>query len=58
MKGYRKSNLLIYSLLTILALMGPVSKPSAGESQPWGDPKNALIVDAYELNTIDWAAFL
>ncbi|TWB15861.1 GH25 family lysozyme M1 (1,4-beta-N-acetylmuramidase) [Rhizobium sp. ERR 1071] len=58
MKGYRKSNLLIYSLLTILALMGPVSKPSAGESQPWGDPKNALIVDAYELNTIDWNAFL
>ncbi|KAA1178216.1 lysozyme [Rhizobium tropici] len=58
MKGYRKSNLLIFSLLTILTLMGPVSKPSAGESPPWTDPKNALIVDAYELNTIDWNAFL
>jgi len=58
MKGYRQSNLLICSLLTILTLMGPVSKPSAGESQPWTDPKNALIVDAYELNTIDWTAFL
>jgi hypothetical protein len=31
---------------------------SAGESQPWTDPAAPLVVDAYELNAIDWTALL
>ncbi|ENN89030.1 hypothetical protein RHSP_02209 [Rhizobium freirei PRF 81] len=58
MKGSWQTHALICSFLTVLTFMGPATKPSAGESQPWTDPKNALIVDAYELNTIDWNAFL
>ncbi|MDJ1638124.1 lysozyme [Agrobacterium rhizogenes] len=42
----------------VLALLGLASRLAAGESQPWTDPQNALIVDAYELNTIDWEQLL
>ncbi|MFS8049305.1 glycoside hydrolase family 25 protein [Rhizobium sp. BR 314] len=58
MKGSWQSHALICTFLTVLSVIGPATKPSAGENQPWTDPKNALIVDAYELNTIDWSAFL
>lgn len=30
----------------------------AGETQPWTDPAAPLVVDAYELNAIDWTALL
>ncbi|MDL2410303.1 GH25 family lysozyme [Rhizobium calliandrae] len=42
----------------ILALLGSASQLAAGENQPWNDPQNALIVDAYELNTINWDQLL
>ncbi|WP_245472091.1 glycoside hydrolase family 25 protein [Rhizobium jaguaris] len=42
----------------ILALLGSASRPAAGENQPWNDPQYALVVDAYELNTIDWDQLL
>jgi GH25 family lysozyme M1 (1,4-beta-N-acetylmuramidase) len=58
MKGYRQTRVLICSFLMILALLGSASRLAAGENQPWNDPKNALIVDAYELNTIDWDQLL
>jgi len=58
MKGSWQSHALICTFLTVLSFIGPATKPSAGENQPWTDTKNALIVDAYELNTIDWSAFL
>lgn len=58
MKGYRQTHPLICSLLMVLALLGLASRLAASESRPWTDPQNALIVDAYELNTIDWEQFL
>jgi GH25 family lysozyme M1 (1,4-beta-N-acetylmuramidase) len=58
MKGYRQTLPLICSLLMVLALLGPASSLTAGESQPWNDPRNAIIVDAYELNIIDWDQLL
>lgn len=30
----------------------------ADDVSPWNNPANALVVDAYELNAIDWAALL
>lgn len=54
MKGYRQVLTLICSFLLVLALTGQANRVSAGERQPWNDPDYALIVDAYELNTIDW----
>ncbi|HEY0122344.1 MAG TPA: GH25 family lysozyme [Rhizobium sp.] len=58
MKGYPQNHPLIFSLLMVLALLGLTSRLAAGERQPWTDPQNALIVDAYELNTIDWERLL
>ncbi|MBB3608526.1 GH25 family lysozyme [Rhizobium sp. BK602] len=58
MKGYRQTYPLICSFLIVLALLGLTSRLAAGEIQPWTDPQNALIVDAYELNTIDWEKLL
>jgi GH25 family lysozyme M1 (1,4-beta-N-acetylmuramidase) len=54
MKGYRFALTLICSFLAVLAFVGQASEASAGEREPWNDPEYALIVDAYELNTIDW----
>lgn len=58
MKGYRRIYPLICSFLIVPALLGLTSKLAAGETQPWTDPQNALIIDAYELNTIDWEKLL
>ncbi|AYG58303.1 lysozyme [Rhizobium jaguaris] len=58
MKEYRQTHPLICSFLMILALLGSASRPAAGENQPWNDPQYALVVDAYELNTIDWDQLL
>lgn len=58
MKGYRQTYPLICSFLIVLALLGLTSRLAADEIQPWTDPQNALIVDAYELNTIDWEKLL
>lgn len=42
----------------ILTLQGRMEEAIAGERQPWNDPEHALIIDAYELNSIDWDAML
>jgi GH25 family lysozyme M1 (1,4-beta-N-acetylmuramidase) len=54
MTGYRRTLRLICGLLLVLAAVGQSNRISAGERQPWNDPDYALIVDAYELNIIDW----
>jgi GH25 family lysozyme M1 (1,4-beta-N-acetylmuramidase) len=59
MKGYRQTHVLICSLLLALVLLpGPAAPVAAGEKQPWTNPQNALVVDAYELNAIDWDKLL
>ncbi|KQV68441.1 lysozyme [Rhizobium sp. Root1220] len=43
----------------LLALAAGVpQQASATDTLPWKDPSNALVVDAYELNTIDWESLL
>lgn len=58
MKGYCRVRVLTCVLLLTLALPGLAKRAAAGESPPWNNPANALIVDAYELNTVDWDQML
>ncbi|MGO4437580.1 glycoside hydrolase family 25 protein [Rhizobium sp. RAF56] len=58
MKGYCRVRALTCFLLLTLALPGLAKRVSAGESPPWNNPENALIVDAYELNAVDWDEML
>ena len=49
----------ILGLLSAAVLFAFAAKPtSATESQPWTDTSRPLVVDAYELNAIDWQALL
>jgi GH25 family lysozyme M1 (1,4-beta-N-acetylmuramidase) len=56
MKGYRRNSLCF--LLLALFAAGIARHASAADPLPWNDTANALVVDAYELNTIDWEALL
>ncbi|WFS01450.1 glycoside hydrolase family 25 protein [Rhizobium tumorigenes] len=56
--GKRTLLTLIVGSLLILALPAQNRLALAGERQPWNDPEHALIIDAYELNSIDWDALL
>ena len=41
------------ALVAVAALAcGPAR---AADDEPWKNPSTALVIDAYELNTIDWA---
>ncbi|MET0747936.1 MAG: GH25 family lysozyme [Rhizobium sp.] len=44
--------------MLILTVSGQSRSALAGERQPWNNPEHALILDAYEMNTIDWDALL
>jgi GH25 family lysozyme M1 (1,4-beta-N-acetylmuramidase) len=49
------------TILRLAALVGltfAAASARAGELEPWKDRQNAIIVDAYELNSIDWEAML
>ncbi len=49
----------IFLCLLLLALPAGTAQQAAAKDQlPWNDPANALVVDAYELNTIDWESLL
>jgi len=46
----------MFAVLVWICLIAQSSQ--AGQSRPWRDPGLPLIVDAYELNTIDWQKLL
>nr|WP_051177108.1 GH25 family lysozyme [Rhizobium mesoamericanum] len=50
-------NLLLRVVVPALAMGAPV-QAAANDILPWKNPNNALIIDAYELNTIDWDSLL
>jgi len=50
-------NLLLRLVVPALAVGAPV-QAAATDILPWKNPNNALILDAYELNTIDWVSLL
>lgn len=41
-------------LASVLALSMTVPAPAAGFLEPWKNREKALVLDAYELNSIDW----
>jgi len=48
-------------ILRLAALMGltfAAASARAGDLEPWKNQRNAIIVDAYELNSIEWEAML
>ncbi|MBP2235425.1 GH25 family lysozyme M1 (1,4-beta-N-acetylmuramidase) [Sinorhizobium kostiense] len=48
-------------ILRLAALMGltfAAASARAGDLEPWKNQQNAIIVDAYELNSIEWEAML
>jgi GH25 family lysozyme M1 (1,4-beta-N-acetylmuramidase) len=58
MKVFRLFRALTCLFLLSPALPGPARTAAAGEAGPWEAPANAIIIDAYELNIIDWNAML
>jgi GH25 family lysozyme M1 (1,4-beta-N-acetylmuramidase) len=58
MKVSRTARALTCLLLLFLALSGLVRMATAGQVGPWKNPANAIVIDAYELNIIDWDAML
>ncbi|KAA0699709.1 lysozyme [Neorhizobium sp. P12A] len=58
MRGYYRIRILICSFLLALTVVGPNGKTWAAERAAWRDPQHSIIVDAYELNTIDWDELL
>ena len=56
MKRYR-GNLILRFLLLALAAGAP-RYAGANDTLPWNNPANAIVVDAYELNEIDWLSLL
>lgn len=49
---------MILRLATLLGLAFAAANARAGELEPWKSKSNAIIVDAYEMNSIDWEAML
>lgn len=49
---------MILRLATLLGLVFAAANARAGELEPWKTKSNAIIIDAYELNSIDWEAML
>lgn len=48
-------------LFGLAALLLPAALPGqvqAADSEPWKNPENAIVIDAYELNEIDWSQML
>lgn len=41
-----------------LSLSAGADAASAGSREPWKNPGNAIVIDAYELNTINWDEML
>ena len=41
-----------------MAMAAPAAAPASDFSEPWKDPQRALVVDAYEYNSIDWPALV
>jgi GH25 family lysozyme M1 (1,4-beta-N-acetylmuramidase) len=58
MKGYCQIRILIRCLLLALTVVCPIGTTWAAEPAAWRDPQHTIIVDAYEMNTIDWDALL
>ncbi|WP_183930656.1 glycoside hydrolase family 25 protein [Rhizobium mongolense] len=55
MKGLRTS---ILSCLCLLVFIAEAGGLFAADVSPWKSSNNALVVDAYEMNAIDWQALL
>lgn len=49
---------MILRLATFLGLAFAAATARAGELEPWKTKSNAIIVDAYEMNSIDWETML
>ena len=49
---------MILRLATLLGLAFAAVNARAGELEPWKSKSNAIIVDAYEMNSIDWETML
>ena len=49
---------MILRLVALLGLTFAAANARASELEPWKQRQNAIIVDAYELNSIDWEAML
>lgn len=49
---------MILRLAVLLGLTFAAANARAGEVEPWKERRNAIIVDAYELNSIDWEAMV
>ena len=53
-----KAGHLIAGLAAILCLLSFARTSEAAFARPWQDGGNALLIDAYEMNIIDWDALL
>ncbi|WP_431321568.1 glycoside hydrolase family 25 protein [Rhizobium sp. YTU87027] len=49
---------LLLRLLVPAFVVGTPFQAAATDTLPWKNPDNALVIDAYELNTIDWGSLL
>ncbi|OCP16735.1 MULTISPECIES: GH25 family lysozyme [unclassified Ensifer] len=57
-KRYISTLRMILRLATLLGLAFAAANARAGELEPWKSKSNAIIVDAYEMNSIDWEVML
>ena len=57
-KRYISTTGMILRLATFLGLAFAAAIARAGELEPWKTKSNAIIVDAYEMNSIDWETML
>ncbi|MBK5564902.1 MAG: glycoside hydrolase family 25 [Ensifer sp. SSB1] len=57
-KRYISTTGMILRLATFLGLAFAATIARAGELEPWKTKSNAIIVDAYEMNSIDWETLL
>lgn len=44
----------LFAIALGLIVMAGAQEVRAADDEPWKDTANALVIDAYELNTIDW----
>jgi GH25 family lysozyme M1 (1,4-beta-N-acetylmuramidase) len=56
MKRYRGNLILRFLLLALAA--GVPRYAGANDTLPWNNPANTIVVDAYELNEIDWLSLV